>query len=736
MARSYSIQYIFGLIDRFSPGSKKLAASANKMSGSVHAAGKGANVLSGALGRLGKTTAITSKKTAALGKTTKTAAGGATALARGSKSAASGVSMIGKAASAALAPLKALQAQMARVGRTALYNRGLVSMGGYEAANTKRGAYHVMAARQKDEAMRNAYTARGSKGRQGGGFFRSSGRLHSRGFSPMFYGGGAGGMGAMGGGYGAYSLLKSFADFESAEIEVRTIGKRVGQSKSELDALMKVSRKLGASTMFEPQDILGGGLRFLKSGYGARDAAQALPSTLDLAALSGQNVETTTDQVLNIMAQAKIPAEKLKQTTNQLYSSFINAKAELGQLATAAGYGLTQMTDAGITTEQGFATLAAMSQGGQIGSKSGRGFAMALSSLGKAKFSKQKQGVMKRYGFDIDEYFSKGRLKNAESFTRLMEKLSQIHKKDATFLPQLFPANADRAIRAAIVNYETFNKVLSENKRLSTSNAASEDAAARFRGLSGAVRQLGAAWSELGIAFGKSGVGQVVERAVRGITSAFSGMSEALDAGAFLEQLLDPALLAGRIAILGVRMGQALAKAMLGAVQSAMNAVSETLGAGRLGDWFREWTGFDEKMAEVDERLARIGKKMTGRQEYINERARVAKSRGHEKLMAKRHGAFDRQSYGKFISGADFSGLRNNAAPPPQFRIPQAAAERVQIENSVSVQTDFAPATVNVTGRLEGLAGVAAMINGSGKLQANRGTASSEAGTVASSPAP
>ncbi|MEQ8823846.1 MAG: phage tail tape measure protein [Filomicrobium sp.] len=74
---------------------------------------------------------------------------------------------------------------------------------------------------------------------------------------------------------------------------------------------------------------------------------------------------------------------------------------------------------------------------------------------------------------------------------------------------------------------------------------------------------------------------------------------------------------------------------------------------------------------------------------------------------------------GRFPDGTAVPG----PTPNPN-RIPQ-----MQVESRVHVENTFQPATVHVQGRLEGLAGIAAKINGSGQLQANRGVASAEAGT-------
>lgn len=97
-------------------------------------------------------------------------------------------------------------------------------------------------------------------------------------------------------------------------------------------------------------------------------------------------------------------------------------------------------------------------------------------------------------------------------------------------------------------------------------------------------------------------------------------------------------------------------------------------------------------------------------------------------------GSWLRQKMG---AAAEWIGL--GPAQPQGAQAPGAAAEgakQIQLQNDVRVQTDFQPATINVTGQLDGVAGLIARIQGSGQVQANRGVASSEAGAVTSAPAP
>lgn len=76
---SFSVQYIFGLVDRFTPGARKLGSVAKAMSVSVHSAGRAANAAASGVSRYGAAAAAAARHVEAL---TRAAARSHTALGR------------------------------------------------------------------------------------------------------------------------------------------------------------------------------------------------------------------------------------------------------------------------------------------------------------------------------------------------------------------------------------------------------------------------------------------------------------------------------------------------------------------------------------------------------------------------------------------------------------------------------------------------------------------------------
>lgn len=63
---SFSVQYIFALVDRFTPGARKLGGAAKAMSQSVHSAGKAANAAASGVSKYGSAAAAAARQVAAL----------------------------------------------------------------------------------------------------------------------------------------------------------------------------------------------------------------------------------------------------------------------------------------------------------------------------------------------------------------------------------------------------------------------------------------------------------------------------------------------------------------------------------------------------------------------------------------------------------------------------------------------------------------------------------------------
>ena len=583
---NFTVSYLFSLRDKFSKQAAKLERVSKVARKTVHGLGGAATTTAAAAAKLGSS----------------------------SSSAARGLSAMGHAAAVAQKQVASAQVSMSRMANTAMYNRGFGSMGGFEKQARQAGldkAATILAARKMDEQLRDAYGARGAAGGNGRDGRKGKGMLSGA----MRMGGVAGvtsrltgfgpGMIATGGGLmAAKSLLSRFADFQSSEIFVKAIGKRQGHSESSLTKMAAQARQLGASTIFEPQDVLGGHLKFLQAGRSPEQAMVGIKSTLNLAATAGTSVEKASNVALNLMAQAQIPAKDLGKTMDFLTATFLNSKSELLELAQASKYALPILTRFGVPIQEQFAALGALSEGGISGTMGARGLRQIMTSMVKIPFNKKKAGLIGKWGLDLKKYFTKGKLTN---FSGFIEALAVADKRSgATLIPQLFPSNAITSIQTLIAQMETFRRVRASMKGSSGINA--DIAKSRFKGLEGAIKQLSAAWSELGITFGESGTGKIVEAAIRGVTTSIQSLRESLGFSSLLEEMLDPGLIAARIAQIGATIQINLTNMFAGVFEAVLNKIGSLLGAGPLGQHLRQYLGIDAMLDRIREARDDVGK--------------------------------------------------------------------------------------------------------------------------------
>lgn len=552
-------------------------------------------------------------------------------------------------------------------------------------------------------------------------------RLGAYGASPSMIAG-------MGGAFAAHSLLNNFADFEEAEIMVNAIGRRLGNSEASLRALAQQARKLGADTIFEPQDVLQGGLLFLKAGRSAQEAMIGIPETLSLAAVAGIDVAKATEVTLNLMAQGRVPAEKLRETMDAMTATFLNSKSELLGLAQAANYAVPELTQMGVPIEQQFAALGALAEGGQAGTRGARALRQVFTTMKKIPFNEKKAGLLKQFGVDLKKYFDKGQLKDFTGFIKAMGEAEE--RSGNSLFARLFPANAITGMQTLVAQIETLERVLRAVPNFKGVNT--ELSAEKFKGLTGAFRNLASSWSELGIAFGESGTGKYVEQAVRNITSLIDELGASLKIGSFIEELFDPAAMALAAGSIGLRIQSTITRGVIEGIQGFLNTMSEFVGLGAAGDWIVEGLGLNELMANLDAAI----EKLDGAR---GDRLQTVRDRVAHLGLDKRVGKFSIEGFRKMMDEVQWP--KEISLPTvPQMPMPAPNPNRIPASmGEMKVQTEMRgnidPLQVNVTAppsislRLpNGM--VAGSIPMGASSNAPRGVSAQDAGSVSQITAP
>jgi len=580
---TFRVSYVFDLIDKVTRPLRRMQRDFNRARQRVD--------------RFARVARKTDQTTKAMGSSVQRAAGN--------------VSMLGRAANTTQAALASMQAAMSRVARTSMYNRGWSKMGGYEKAARDDGksASGILAGQKRDRQLRDAFQNRKWLPGKMIGAGAVGGLASSMGGSPQM-------LGVGGAGLGAVSLLKRFGSFEAAEIYVSTIGRKLGNTEKSLKSLSQQARKLGSSTIFEPQDVLGGGLTFMKAGRSATEAMQSLRPALTLAAAAEMDVTKASKSVLNIMALGKVKPENLTKVIDALTASFLSAKVEMTELAQAAPYLMPKLTNLAVPINQQFAALSALAEGGQSGSRGARGLAMAITQIQKAPFMKKQSGLMKKYGFKSGQFFgSDGKLKDLFGLLKHIKDVEA--RSGGEFMSQFFPANALRVMESLINNLHIYERVMKNIPKLD--GVAEDIAQSKFKGLIGSTKQLNAAWSELGVTFGESGPGKFVENAIRQITDAVNSFRNSIKMGTLIEELFDPKMIFLRAGQATASLAIGFTQIVSGALAAALNRVGSLFGNSQMGNQLKSWLGLDDLVkrlrsardyasGEAGERLSRVRK--------------------------------------------------------------------------------------------------------------------------------
>ncbi|PPC85832.1 MAG: phage tail tape measure protein, partial [Hyphomicrobium sp.] len=437
-----------------------------------------------------------------------------------------------------------------------------------------------------------------------------------------------------------------------------------------------------------------------------------------------------TEVALNLMAQGRVPAEQLGQTMDAMTATFLNSKAELLGLAQAANYAVPELTLAGVPIEQQFAALGALAEGGQAGTRGARAVRQIFTTMKKIPFDKKKSALLTEFGVDLNKYFDKGVLKDLTGFIKTMGEANQ--RSGNSLFAQLFPANAITGIQTLVAQLETIDRVLKAIPNFKNANA--DLATEKFKGLTGAVRQLSSVWSELGIAFGESGAGKAVEGGIRRVSDMLTDLRNALVVGSFLEELFDPVALSLRVTMLAQRITSALMTAVVEAMKSALNSLSSWLGGeGTAGQWLSEKLGIEKLIGGLDTLGSVIDVELDARLQTV--RDRVA-----NRDLQKKYGAFAPEGYREFLRQnaggiAIPQPLSMGALPTQNLRpeaIPRAEAQRIKVESEFKgtiepLFVQFGKAIVEVRGN----GGVLGSTSLSPSSNAPRGISTSEAGQVA-----
>lgn len=351
--------------------------------------------------------------------------------------------------------------------------------------------------------------------------------------------------------------IKAGADFEAA---FNRIGAVTGAPVEQIDALAASARELGRTTQFSATEAAEAVEILAKNGLSAAQILDgALAASLQLAAAGGTDLASAGDLATDVMLNFGKAAGEMSSVVDGISGVLVNSKFGIDDYRLAIAQAGGVAGGVGVSFEEFNAVIAATSNLFASGSDAGTSYKTFLQRLNPQ--SKEAAALMEQLGLEF--FDAQGNIRSMAEIAGVLQDsladLSEEARNDA--LSTIFGTDA---MRTAIGLMQQGTEGVERLDAAIGQASATEQAAARMEGFSGAVRRLRSAFEGLLLAISDSGLLDSATRIVEALTGITSKISEA-----------DPKLVQFGLVFAGLA-------AAIGPVILVMGAFAAALGAAAL----------------------------------------------------------------------------------------------------------------------------------------------------------
>lgn len=295
-------------------------------------------------------------------------------------------------------------------------------------------------------------------------------------------------------------MLKAAADFEST---MGSISAASGATRAEIDALADSARELGKKYGVGASEAASATLELVKAGVSTRDAiAGASEAAIIMARATGGTAADGATIAAKAMQSFGLQASDMSMIVQQAAGVINSTTFELQDYALALGQGGKVAASSGLSFKDFNAAIAAIAPAFSSGSDAGTSFKTFLNAL--TPKTREAADLMKRYGLSF--YDAAGQMKPIEEIAgQLSTALGGLSdaQKSAT-VEIMFGTDA---MRAALALMDAGKDGVIALRDVTIANAnAQKMAEERTKGLNGQLEKLGAAFQDLAIAVGNTGL--------------------------------------------------------------------------------------------------------------------------------------------------------------------------------------------------------------------------------------
>jgi len=331
-------------------------------------------------------------------------------------------------------------------------------------------------------------------------------------------------LGTLTAGFALYKVTAQFAEFEYNMNTVRAVLQTTG---SEFSLLNNKAQELGLTTRYSAEQVAEAMTLMAKAGMNAGQVYGGVASTLNLAAVEGMDLATSTEAVVNIMTGMGLTVKDLDRAVDVLTKTSVDSTTSVTELAYAFKYASGISEQAGYSIEQVAAAIGVMAQAGTKGSTAGTALRGIIQRLIDPVPEAAK--IMKAWGISVID--TTGKLKSLVEIVKQFEPMSKAGARGLADLSTVFGARPFQGIaaltKAGADELNRFEGALSK-----VSGTSKRIAATQMEGLKGAFIELGSAAKGLAVAIGESGLGHAFEvladraaQALRSMATSLKGMA-------------------------------------------------------------------------------------------------------------------------------------------------------------------------------------------------------------------
>ena len=167
---------------------------------------------------------------------------------------------------------------------------------------------------------------------------------------------------------------------QSALSEVAAVS-GIAQTSLAFKQLEASVRELGATTQFSAQEAAEGMTFLSMAGFNAKEAVDALPSTLALAQAGNLSLAESADITSNILSGFGISASSTNDVVDVLANAASSANTNVRQLGTAMSFAAPVAKQLGVSIEETTAAVSVLSNAGIQGTRAGTNLRMVMLRL-------------------------------------------------------------------------------------------------------------------------------------------------------------------------------------------------------------------------------------------------------------------------------------------------------------------------------------------------------------------